>query len=131
MMVICGGKMMVGEDQEIEHPVEAEAIAREAMGRHGADDGEDQHRREHDCRRVEEIDVVVRVEPGEGELLEVCRDWQGEMILRDLGRGAQRHHRGPHERTGRKRGVEREREKERRALQDLHRQYSSLSRRKA
>ena len=50
MMVICGGKMMVEKIRKVDHPVEPEAVAREAMRRHGADEREDRDRREHDHR---------------------------------------------------------------------------------
>ena len=118
------------EQDEVDGAVQPESVAGQAVRRHRPDDRQDQNGAHHDLRGIGEVDAVVGVEPGLGEFLPVGRVRQAEMVAMDFGRGAQRHHRRPHERPGRKRRVEAEQQQQQGALQSRHPrpQYSSFSR---
>src|SRR5215510_50599 len=96
------------EDHEVEDAIGAEAVAREAVGGHRAGHGEDRDRGEHDDQAVAEIDVVVRLEPGCGELVPVPDCRPRVVVERDLARGPHRHRRHPQERAGGEPRVQRE-----------------------
>ena len=118
------------EQDEIDHAVEPKAIAREAVRRHRADDRQDGDGGQHDHRGILEIDVVVRIEPGDRKLLPMQNRRQREVIRHDLAGRAQRHDRDPHERSGRERRVSGQQDDEQRMLERLCHdgQYSSLLR---